>query len=87
LLQSYFADTAFWIALFRSRDQSYLLRSKIRVVTTEAVCWEWLNAMSGIGTRSAVAKGSWLEFTTYFGRDAMPRCAACKAAVAGRAGG
>jgi len=37
--------------------QSYLLRSKSHVVTTEAVCWEWLNAMSGIGTRSAVAKG------------------------------
>jgi predicted nucleic acid-binding protein len=66
LLLSYFADTAFWIALFRSRDQyrpnalawqKYLLRSRSRLITTEAICWEWLNAMSGVATRSAVAKG------------------------------
>ncbi len=27
------------------------------MVTTEAVCWEWLNAMSDPNTRSSAAKG------------------------------
>ena len=62
----YFADTAFWIALFRSRDQyhqnalawqGYLLKSGASIITTEAVCWEWLNALSGAGTRRAAAHG------------------------------
>jgi len=26
-------------------------------MTTEAVCWEWLNAMSGAATRNMAAKG------------------------------
>ncbi len=50
----YFADTAFWIALFRQRDQYHhnalawrgsllMLRSGALIVTTEAVCWEWMN--------------------------------------------
>ncbi len=62
----YFADTAFWIALFRSRDQhhhnavawqGYLLRTGTSIITTEAVCWEWLNAMSGAATRRVAAQG------------------------------
>ena len=45
----YFADTAFWIVLSRSRDQyhrealvwqDYLTRSDAAIVTTEAVCRE-----------------------------------------------
>ena len=61
-----FADTALWIALFRSRDQhhcdavawqDYLVRSEALIVTTEAVCWEWLNAMSGAATRNIAAQG------------------------------
>ena len=43
-----FADTAFWIALF--------LRSETVLVTTEAICWEWMNAMSGAATRSIAAQ-------------------------------
>lgn len=61
----YFADTAFWIALFRRRDQlhpaaiewqRFLLRSGGIIVTTEAVCWEWMNAMSGLSTRTVAAQ-------------------------------
>ena len=46
LLPHFFADTAFWIALFRARGQyhrnaiawnKYLVRSQALVVTTEAV--------------------------------------------------
>ncbi|HEY3824044.1 MAG TPA: hypothetical protein VGL82_05770 [Bryobacteraceae bacterium] len=57
----FFADTVLGIALFRNRDQyhrnarvwqNYLVRSGAFVVTTEAVCWEWLNAMSNAATRS-----------------------------------
>jgi hypothetical protein len=60
----YFADTAFWIALFRGRDQyhrealawqRYLVGTGASIVTTEAVCFEWLNAMSGIRTRTLAA--------------------------------
>jgi len=65
-LPRYFADTAFWIALLCSRDQyhrdarawqNYLMQSRALIVTTEAVCWEWLNAMSGSATRSVAAFG------------------------------
>jgi predicted nucleic acid-binding protein len=61
----YFADTAFWIALFRARDQyhgealawqKHLVRTRALIVTTEAVCFEWLNAMPGTATRSLVVK-------------------------------
>lgn len=60
-----FADTAFWIALFRYRDQyhrearawqGYIVRSGAALVTTEAVCWEWMNAMSGAATRGVAAR-------------------------------
>ena len=62
----FFADTAFWIALFRNRDQyhrearawqRYLVRPGALLVTTEAVCWEWLNAMSNSATRHTAASG------------------------------
>jgi len=33
------------------------VRSEAVVVTTEAVCWEWLNAMSDPATRSIAALG------------------------------
>lgn len=50
----------------RARDQyhrdalawhRYLIKSRALVVTTEAVCWEWLNAMSGAATRKVAADG------------------------------
>jgi len=64
-VRSYFADTAFWIALFSIRDQyhlnslswqKHLTESASRLITTEAVCWEWMNAMAGISTRKIVGK-------------------------------
>jgi len=33
------------------------VRSGALVITTEAVCWEWLNAMSGASTRTTAALG------------------------------
>jgi predicted nucleic acid-binding protein len=33
------------------------VRSGAFVITTEAVCWEWLNAMSDLSTRSIAARG------------------------------
>jgi predicted nucleic acid-binding protein len=62
----YFADTAFWIALSSRRDQyhsravewlQFVLRSGIKLVTTEAVLWEWLNAFSHVTTRGIAAEG------------------------------
>jgi uncharacterized protein len=56
----YFADTAFWIALANKHDQYHkngvawrkaIARTGSRIVTTEAVLWEWLNALSGVNTR------------------------------------
>ena len=63
---AYFADTSFWVALSRQRDQhhrravawnQFVLQSKSTIVTTEAVLWEWLNALSDIGTRAVAAAG------------------------------
>jgi predicted nucleic acid-binding protein len=63
---SYFADTSFWIALSSKRDQYHsqavdwhqlLVRSASRIVTTEAVLWEWLNALSDATTRAVAAEG------------------------------
>jgi len=62
----YFADTAFWVALSLQRDQfhgramqwrDFLGQSGRRIVTTEAVLWEWLNALSGAKSRSIAAEG------------------------------
>ena len=53
---AYFADTTFWIALFRARDryhsevlawQRYLAQSGTLIVTTEAVCWTRTTAALG----------------------------------------
>jgi predicted nucleic acid-binding protein len=61
-----FADTSFWIAVSSQRDQyhsaaiawaRHLMAGKNVVVTTEAVLWEWLNAMAGPSTRAAAAEG------------------------------
>lgn len=55
-----FADTYFFIARLWPRDQhharavaweQYLLRNQLKVVTTEAVLWEILNALSHRRTR------------------------------------
>jgi len=61
-----FADTAFWIAISRKRDQHYrrafawyqfVIQSNSTIVTTEAVLWEWLNALSDATTRAVAAEG------------------------------
>lgn len=65
-MAAYFADTAFWIALSSRRDQyhsqaiawhSAVMRTSSRIVTTEAVLWEWLNALPVTATRTAAAEG------------------------------
>jgi predicted nucleic acid-binding protein len=62
----YFADTSFWIALSSKRDQYHsqarawhaaVTRSGRPIVTTEAVLWEWLNALADTTTRSTAAEG------------------------------
>jgi predicted nucleic acid-binding protein len=62
----YFADTAFWLALSNRRDpyhgraaawNAFTLRTATRIVTTEAVLWEWLNALSHASTRGFAAEG------------------------------
>jgi len=63
---TYFADTSFWIALSSKRDyynshaiawQADVIRSGSRLVTTEAVLWEWLNALADTTTRAVAAEG------------------------------
>jgi len=63
---TYFADTSFWIALSSKRDQyhsravawsEFVTRNRNTIVTTEAVLWEWLNALSEAGTRLLAAEG------------------------------
>jgi hypothetical protein len=63
---AYFADTSFWIAISSKRDQYHSqavawhrssVRTASRIVTTEAVLWEWLNALSDTTTRSLAAEG------------------------------
>jgi hypothetical protein len=65
---TYFADTSFWIALSRRRDQhhqqavawnQFAARTRSSIVTTEAVLWEWLNGLSDARTRRAAAEGYW----------------------------
>lgn len=65
-MATYFADTCFWIALSSRRDQyhsqaiawhSALMRSSSRIVTTEAVLWEWLNALALRATRATAVEG------------------------------
>lgn len=61
-----FADTAFWIALSSRRDEHHLRAvtwsnhvsaARLKLVTTEAVLWEWLNAMAQPETRNVVVQG------------------------------
>jgi predicted nucleic acid-binding protein len=63
---TYFADTSFWIALSSRRDQhhsravewhEFVVRSDSKILTTEAVLWEWLNALSDSTTRGLAAEG------------------------------
>jgi uncharacterized protein len=63
---AYFADTSFWMALSRKRDQSnrhavawnqFVIRTRSSIVTTEAVLWEWLNGLSDASTRGVAAEG------------------------------
>ena len=63
---TYFADTSFWIALSSRRDQyhsravewhEFVVRSGSKIVTTEAILWEWLNALSDPTTRGVVVEG------------------------------
>jgi uncharacterized protein len=61
-----FADTSFWIALSSRRDQyhsravewhGFVIRSGSKILTTEAVLWEWLNALSDPSTRGVAVEG------------------------------
>jgi uncharacterized protein len=65
-MATYFADTSFWIAISSRRDQyhsqavawhQFLLRTESGIVTTEAVLWEWLNALADYTTRNIAAEG------------------------------
>ena len=65
-MAAYFADTSFWIALSSRRDQFHaqaiawhhvLVKSGNRILTTEAVLWEWLNALADTTTRATAAEG------------------------------
>ena len=63
---AYFADSSFWIALSSRRDQfhphaiawrQHLVRSRVLLVTTEAVLWEWMNALTDPAMRGTAAEG------------------------------
>ena len=65
-MAAYFADTSFWMALSRKRDQynrhaiawnQFVIRTKSSIVTTEAVLWEWLNGLSDASPRGVAAEG------------------------------
>ena len=65
-MATYFADTSYWMALSRKRDQynrhavawnQFVIRTRGTIVTTEAVLWEWLNAFSDVSTRAVAAEG------------------------------
>jgi predicted nucleic acid-binding protein len=63
---AYFADTSFWIALSHKSDEHhgrasdwsrYLIQKDASILTTEAVLWEWMNALADSGTRRTTAEG------------------------------
>jgi predicted nucleic acid-binding protein len=65
-LDRVFADTVFWIGLTNRRDQHHIPAvewdrwvddHRVRVITSEAVLWEWLNALSDPGSRRHAAEG------------------------------
>ena len=62
----WFADTSFWIAVSQKSDQyhrrasawsSYLTQENAFILTTEAVLWEWMNALANSATRRSTAEG------------------------------
>src|SRR5438067_12579659 len=75
-----FADTAFWVAMTWRDDQhhqramtwvQWLDKEGARVVTTEAVFWEWLNAVADPETRATAAAG-YRELHKEFGITVVP---------------
>ena len=65
-MATYFADTSFWMALSHKRDRyhryavawnEFVIRTESVIVTTEAVLWEWLNALCDGNTRGVAAEG------------------------------
>lgn len=65
-MATYFADTSFWMAILRRRDQyhghaiawnQFVIQTNSSILTTEAVLWEWLNGLSDASTRSVAAEG------------------------------
>lgn len=61
-----FADTVFWIGLSRRRDQHHARavqwqewpdRHQVKIVTSELVLWEWLNAFADPALRTIAAQG------------------------------
>ncbi len=65
-MATYFADTSYWMALSRKRDQyhgraiawnQFVIRARCSIVTTESVLWEWLNGLSDLSTRGVAAEG------------------------------
>jgi hypothetical protein len=62
----WFADTSFWIAVSQKTDQyhgrasawsDYLVKRDAFILTTEAVLWEWMNALANSTTRRSTAEG------------------------------
>ena len=62
----WFADTSFWIAVSQKTDQyhgrasawsDYLVKRDAFILTTEAILWEWMNALANSTTRRATAEG------------------------------
>ncbi len=63
---AYFADTSFWIALSHKPDQHHrrasawskrLIEEGACILATEAVLWEWMNALAAGGTRRTTVEG------------------------------
>jgi predicted nucleic acid-binding protein len=61
-----FVDAVFWIALTRQTEQfhqrcldrrDWFQRNQVRLITTEAVLWEWLNMLAKPPTRELAAGG------------------------------
>ena len=61
----YFADTSFWIGLSSKRDQYHhralvwyqlVISTDSKILTTDAVLLEWLNALADVSTRRVAAE-------------------------------
>jgi predicted nucleic acid-binding protein len=61
-----FVDTSFWIALLNRRDEhharavrwkNFVAATRTRLITSEAVLWEWLNASGSPLLRGRAAQG------------------------------